>query len=76
MVGDAACNLVSVTGTQVVCTTPAHEAGDVAVVVTCNGQTYPELPFVYDDDSTPEITETNPLSGLHDEDLTISGKWS
>ena len=67
------CTITSVSLSQVTCSTPAHSAGAVDIVVTSNSVSYTAETFTYSTGSTPTVTSINPISGLPGDTLTISG---
>ena len=62
-VGGAACNIQSVTLSQIVCATPAHSGGTVDLVVSSNGEEYPTQDYDYSSAVTPTITSVTPANG-------------
>ncbi|XP_071793632.1 fibrocystin-L-like isoform X1 [Asterias amurensis] len=72
-VGGAACNIQSVTLSQIVCSTPAHSAGTVDLVVSSNGEEYPTQDYDYSSAVTPTITSVTPANGATGDSITISG---
>ena len=69
----AACSVISISLSQVVCITPAHSAGSASIDVTSNSVSYTSDSFTYATGSTPTVTSISPTSGLPDDTLTISG---
>ena len=67
------CIITSVSLSEVTCSTPAHSAGAVDIVVTSNSVSYSPESFTYATGSTPTVTSISPTSGLPDDTLTISG---
>ncbi|XP_052286416.1 fibrocystin-L-like [Dreissena polymorpha] len=68
-----ACEIVTISLAEVVCTTPAHTAATVNVAVTSNGQSFPTASFAYSTSSTPTIASISPVMGLPGDSLVISG---
>lgn len=67
------CSITMVTLSMVKCTSPAHSAADVPVVVMSNGITYPTQTFSYTVANTPEITSISPTSVENGQTIYING---
>ena len=73
MVGSASCQVISVTASEIICVTPAHDAGAVDFKVTSNGASFPFVTYNYDLTSTPNVDSVSPASGSGAVTLTVSG---
>ena len=67
------CTITSVLLSEVTCSTPAHSAGAVDIIITSNSVSYSAETFTYASGSSPTVTSISPTSGLPDDTLTISG---
>lgn len=67
--------VVSVSISKVVITTPANAAGNVPVLLTSGGVTFPTKQFTYSAAATPEITSISPSSAAAGQELTLSGTF-
>jgi hypothetical protein len=67
------CKIISVSLSEVVCTTKPHAIADVSVEVTSNGVSYDPQPFAFNTVSTPTVDSISPQSGVSGDVLTISG---
>lgn len=74
LVGGESCPIESINLDEVVCTAPAHSAGEVAVTVRSNSNNFnPELAFTFTDDQTPTVTAITPTTGAAGDTITLTG---
>uniref|UniRef100_H2YG49 Uncharacterized protein n=1 Tax=Ciona savignyi TaxID=51511 RepID=H2YG49_CIOSA len=72
-VGGNNCPVTMATFGSIVCTTAAHSAASVDVVVTSQGSAFPTMSYEYSAMATPKVSSATPAEGLSGEAVALAG---
>ncbi|MBN3294523.1 PKHL1 protein, partial [Polypterus senegalus] len=72
-VGSALCPITYISTSEIECVTPAHNQGNVNVIIQVRSTVYPSLNFLYSQTNTPVISLVSPTTGAFGTVISING---